>query len=313
MAERDTGPQQLDRRSVRARFSAASQSYDAAARLQAIVRAELLSRVGELRIAPRVVLDLGAGTGHGARALKQRYPAALVIASDLAPGMLAQAGALLGWRERWLGGGWGHRFERVAADTRALPLAAGCAQLAFSNLMLQWCDDLAPAFAEIRRVLAPGAAFAFASFGPATLQELRAAWAAVDDAPHVHRFLDVHDVGDALLRAGFEQPVLDVDTHQLDYDSVRELMRDLQRIGAVNAAHDRRRGLLGRRALARLEAAYEPLRNDGRLPSTWEVIYAMAWAPQAIERPQSGAATDLTLAVIPVDSIGRRRRDGAAT
>jgi malonyl-CoA O-methyltransferase len=315
MAERDTGPQQLDRRSVRARFSAASQSYDAAARLQAIVRAELLSRVGELRIAPRVVLDLGAGTGHGARALKQRYPAALVVAADLAPGMLAQAGALLGWRERWFGGrwfggGWGHRFERVAADTRALPLAAGCAQLAFSNLMLQWCDDLAPAFAEIRRVLAPGAAFAFASFGPATLQELRAAWAAVDDAPHVHRFLDVHDVGDALLRAGFEQPVLDVDTHQLDYDSVRELMRDLQRIGAVNAAHDRRRGLLGRRALARLEAAYEPLRSDGRLPSTWEVIYAVAWAPQAIERPPSGATADPTLAVIPVDQIGRRRRDG---
>lgn len=315
MAEHDTGLPQLDRRSVRARFSAAGQSYDAAARLQAIVRAELLSRVGELRIEPRIVLDLGAGTGHGARALKQRYPAALVVAADLAPGMLAQAGTLLGWRERWFGGrwfggGWGHRFERVAADTRALPLAAGCAQLAFSNLMLQWCDELAPAFAEIRRVLAPGAAFAFTSFGPATLQELRAAWAAVDDAPHVHRFLDIHDVGDALLRAGFEQPVLDVDTHQLDYDSVLELMRDLQRIGAVNAARDRRRGLLGRRALARLDAAYEPLRSGGRLPSTWEVIYGVAWAPSRRAPAPADPAQDPALAVIPVDRIGRRRRDG---
>jgi malonyl-CoA O-methyltransferase len=315
MRDADTPAARLDRARVRARFSAASSGYDAAARLQAVVRAELLQRVGELRIAPRVVLDLGAGTGHAARALKQRYPASLVIAADLAPGMLAQAGALLGWRERWFGGrwfggGWGHRFERVAADTRALPLAPGCAQLAFSNLMLQWCDDLAPAFGEIARVLEPGGAFAFATFGPATLQELRAAWATVDDLPHVHRFLDMHDVGDALMRAGFEQPVLDVDTHQLDYASVVELMRDLQRIGAVNADRERRRSLLGRGTLAKLAAAYEPLRGARGLPSTWEVVYGLAWAPTA----RRAAASDSTLAVIPLDQIGQRRRDagGAA-
>jgi malonyl-CoA O-methyltransferase len=311
MPDDDTIPARLDRARVRARFSAASSGYDAAARLQAVVRAELLQRAGELRIAPKVVLDLGAGTGHAARALKQRYPASLVIAADLAPGMLVQAGALLGWRERWFGGGWGHRFERVAADTRALPLASGCAQLAFSNLMLQWCDDLAPAFGEIARVLEPGGAFAFATFGPATLQELRAAWATVDDLPHVHRFLDMHDVGDALMRAGFEQPVLDVDTHQLDYPGVIELMRDLQRIGAVNADRDRRRSLLGRGTLAKLTATYEPLRGARGLPSTWEVVYGLAWAP-AMRRAtaaDAGAAADATLAIIPLDQIGRRRRD----
>lgn len=314
MRDADSVPGGLDRARVRARFSAASVHYDAAARLQAVVRAELLQRVGELRIAPQVVLDLGAGTGHAARTLKQRYPASLVVAVDLAPGMLAQAGALLGWRERWFGGrwfggGWGHRFERVAADTRALPLAPGCAQLAFSNLMLQWCDDLAPAFGEIARVLDARSAFAFATFGPATLQELRAAWATVDDAPHVHRFLDMHDVGDALMQAGFEQPVLDVDTHQLDYDSVIDLMRDLQRIGAVNADRHRRRGLLGRSSLAKLAAAYEPLRTTRGLPSTWEVIYGVAWAP-AVRRTREAAA-DATLAVIPLEQIGRRRRDDA--
>jgi malonyl-CoA O-methyltransferase len=307
MPDRDAAQGQLDRSRVRERFSAASHGYDAAARLQAVVRAELLGRVGDLRIAPRVVLDLGAGTGHAAQALKRRYPASLVVAADLAPGMLAQAGALLGWRERWFGGRFGQRFERVAADTRALPLADGCAQLVFSNLMLQWCDDLAPACAEVMRVLEAGGAFAFATFGPATLQELRAAWATVDDAPHVHRFLDMHDVGNALLHAGFEQPVLDVDTHQLDYDSVVELMRDLQRIGAVNADRDRPRGLTGRGALAKVAAAYEPLRAGGRLPSTWEVIYGLAWAPAS--RRASAADTDGALAVIPIDRIGRRRRD----
>jgi malonyl-CoA O-methyltransferase len=304
----------LERRHIRARFSAASGRYDAAARLQRIVRVELLERVAELRVAPRVVLDLGAGTGHAARVLKQRFPRALVVAADLAPGMLVQAGRLLGWRERgparWFGrsfGAWiGARFERLAADACALPLRAGSINLVFSNLMLQWCDDLAEPFAELVRVMAPGGALAFSTFGPATLQELRAAWAAVDSAPHVHRFLDVHDVGDALLRAGFEQPVLDVDTHELAYASVRDLMRDLKSVGAGNAASGRARGLTGRGALTRVEAAYEPLRRDALLPATWEVIYGVAWAPAA--RPAARAAPRPTAeSAVPVEAIRRRR------
>lgn len=304
----------LERRRVGARFSAASASYDSAARLQRLVRGELLERLGELRIAPRVVLDLGAGTGHAARALKQRFPRSLVVAVDLAPGMLAQAGRLLGWRERgparWFGGRLGARvgarFERVAADARMLPLRAATVDLVFSNLMLQWCDDPAEPFAELARVMAGGGVLAFSTFGPATLQELRAAWAAVDSTPHVHRFLDMHDVGDALLRAGFEQPVLDVDTHELGHESVLALMRELRRMGAGNAAAGRARGLLGRGALARLEAAYEPLRRDALLPSTWEVIYGVAWAPP----PGKSATTHLDgtgETVVPVGAIGRRR------
>jgi malonyl-CoA O-methyltransferase len=308
----------LERHRIGARFSAASGRYDDAARLQRIVRAELLERVTELKVAPHVVLDLGAGTGHAARTLKQRFPRALVVAADLAPGMLAEAGRLLGWRERgparWFGGRLGERvgarFERVGADARALPLRAGSIDLVFSNLMLQWCDDPVEPFAELRRVMAPGGALAFSTFGPATLQELRAAWAAVDSAPHVHRFLDMHDVGDALLRAGLEQPVLDVDTHELAYATVRELMRDLQQIGAGNAANGRARGLMGRSALARLEAAYESLRRDGLLPSTWEVIYGIAWAPTAARRASAvtGPAAESTVLVGAIRH--RRAADG---
>ncbi len=304
----------LERRRVRARFSAASGRYDTVARLQRIVRNELLERVAELRIAPGVVLDLGAGTGHAARMLKQRFPRALVVAADLAPGMLVQAGHLLGWRERgparWFGGSlgaWiGARFERLGADACALPLRAGSIDLVFSNLMLQWCDDPAEPFAELVRVMAPGAALAFSTFGPSTLRELRAAWAAVDSSPHVHRFLDMHDVGDALLRAGFEQPVLDVDTHELAYASVRDLMSDLKTLGASNAARGRARGLTGRGALARLEAAYEPLRRDALLPATWEVIYGVAWAPAA-RRTASAATGPASERAVPIEAIRRRR------
>ncbi len=303
-------PMRLERGRIAARFSAASEQYDAAARLQRIVRLELLARVAELKVAPRVVLDLGAGTAHAARALKQRFPRALVIAADLAPGMLAAAGRLLGWRERgparWFGGRLapyvGARFERLGADARALPLRGGSIDLVFSNLMLQWCDDPLEPFAELARVMAPGAALAFSTLGPATLQELRAAWARVDSLPHVHRFLDMHDVGNALLRTGFEQPVLDVDIHELSYGSVRELMRDLQRLGAGNAAQGRARGLMGRGVLARLEAAYEPLRRAARLPSTWEVIYGVAWAPAAAVARGPARET-----AVPIAAIARHR------
>lgn len=303
------GAEALERARVRARFSAASASYDAAARLQRIVRAELLERVGGLGITPRVVLDLGAGTGHATRALKQRFPASLVVAADLAPGMLQQAGRLLGWRERLLGGRFGLPFERVAADAQRLPFASRSVDLVFSNLMLQWCPDLSLPCGEIARVLAAGGAFAFSTFGPGTLQELRAAWAEVDAGPHVHRFLDMHDVGAALMQAGLQQPVLDVDTHELAYDQVLDLMRDLQRIGAGNAAATRARGLTGRAALARMTAAYERLRQSGSLPSTWEVIYGLAWAADAGRRDTRGTGEAAEVRV-PLERIGRRMREG---
>lgn len=302
-SERHDFPFQLERRRIGRRFSEASGTYDSAARLQAVVRTELLERLPNFKTQPRRVLDLGAGTGHATLELKRRYRDALVVGIDLAPGMLREAGQRLGWRERWLGGRLvgrrSARFERVAGDAYRLPLADRSIGLVFSSLMLQWCDDLGAALAEIHRVLEPGGLLLFSSFGPATLHELRAAWAAVDDAPHVNRFLDMHDVGDALLRAGLEQPVLDTDTHELQYDTVLELMRDLQRIGANNVAAGRRRGLTGRRALAAMADAYEKFRRDAALPATYEVVYGVAWAGTS----ESVAEEH----VVPLSALGRRR------
>ncbi|HPM25465.1 MAG TPA: malonyl-ACP O-methyltransferase BioC [Phycisphaerae bacterium] len=301
----------MERHRIGRRFSAASHSYDGAARLQRVVRNELLERLPNFKVAPRCVLDLGAGTGHATLELKRRYRDALVVGVDLAPGMLREAGQRLGWRERWLGGRLagrrGARFERVAGDAYRLPLADHSIDLVFSSLMLQWCDDLDAAFAEIRRVLQPGGLLLFSSFGPATLQELRAAWAAVDDAPHVNRFLDMHDVGNALMQAGLEQPVLDTDTHELQYDTPLELMRDLQRIGANNVAAGRRRGLTGRHALAAMSAKYETLRRDGALPATYEVVYGVAWAAAGPSPSPSGVRNDANEHVVPLSALSRRR------
>jgi malonyl-CoA O-methyltransferase len=284
----------LDRRAVARAFDRASSGYDAAAALQERVRNELLGRLDELRIEPQNVLDLGAGTGHAARALKRRYPKALVAAVDIAPGMLERARA----QSRWL-----RRFERVRGDAYSLPFRDGAFELVFSSLMLQWCDDLDAAFTEIARVLAPGGLLLFSTFGPGTLAELREAWAA-SGAPgnHVNHFFDPHALGSALMHAGLAEPVLDVDRIIMRYPDTLALMRELKAIGAHNVTQGRARGLTGRQRLAAMSKAYEAQRRDGSLPATWEVIHASSWGAEHSTRAGQAPRE----ALISPNSIRRR-------
>ncbi|MGH8276042.1 MAG: malonyl-ACP O-methyltransferase BioC, partial [Steroidobacteraceae bacterium] len=230
------------------------------------------------RCEPGVVLDLGAGTGRVTRELGRRYRRALVIALDIAPGMLREARRNQGlWR----------RFARLCGDALRLPLADASVDVVFSNLMLQWCEPLAAALAEVRRVLRPDGFFAFSTFGPDTLKELREAWAQADGLNHVNYFPDLHEVGDALSRVGLAEPVLDVDRIELGYPDALALMRDLKAIGAHNVTAGRPRALMGRGRLARMSAAYEALRRENRLPATYEVIYGASWG--AAGRPAAAA------------------------
>jgi malonyl-CoA O-methyltransferase len=264
----------LDASRVRRSFDRAAATFDAAAVLHAEVRDNLLARLDLMAVAPRVVMDAGAGTGHAARALKRRYPKALVIALDSSQRMLRAAGH----RQLWL-----RRFARVQADAERLPLADGSVDLILSNLMLQWCNPDS-VFAEFRRVLAPQGLLCFTTLGPDTLRELRAAWRQVDSHTHVNQFIDMHDLGDALVRGGFASPVLDVERYTLTYLDVPKLAADLKATGAHNATAGRARGLTGRRQFAALQAAYEAFRQEGRLPATYEVVFGHAWTPVTAAR-----------------------------
>jgi malonyl-CoA O-methyltransferase len=286
----------LDVGRVRHSFSDAARAYDEAAVLQKRVRDELLGRLDVLTMAPRTVVDLGAGTGHAAAALRRRYGDSRVIAVDIALGMLAEAG-----RRQTLF----RRFHRVAGDAAAIPLRDGAADMIFSNLMLQWCNDPDRVLRECRRALRPGGVLHFTTLGPDTLIELRRSWQAADPGhAHVSRFIDMHDLGDALVRAGFAEPVLDVERYTLSYDDARALMRDLKTIGAHNATAGRARGMTGKSVLGRMLETYETYRRDGKLPATYEVVFAQAWSPEGPARPGRPAPGDEV--VVPLSRLGRR-------
>jgi malonyl-CoA O-methyltransferase len=223
--------------------------------MEAEVGARMLGRLDYVKIAPRRILDAGSGPAREAKALMRRYPGAQYLALDYALPMLRDG------RRRF--------FERkifLCADMARLPLAEGSAELVWSNMALHWAADPAAALREFERVLAPGGLLMFSTLGPDTLKELRAA----AGAARVHAFVDMHDVGDMLVSAGFAAPVMDMEMIQVQYGGNSDLLADLRASGQTSARADRARGLAGRAFGARLRAALAPR-------ASYEVVYGHAW------------------------------------
>ena len=301
----------FDAKQVRRAFSRSAASYDAAAQLQHAVEARLLESLDYLddpalqREPPQRVLDLGCGTGRASIAMQKRWPKAQIVSLDLALPMLRQARGTSARSMGWLSNPFARKPAQVCADARALPLAEASVDVLFSNLCVQWVEDLDALFAGFRRVLKPNGLLLVSTFGPETLWELRDAFAHADAAPHVSPFADIAGFGDALVRAGFRQPVLDREEEATHYPDLPALMRELRAIGATNALASRRHTLTGRSRFATAASAYETHRDAQGLPATWETITAMAWAPEAGTPLREG---DVDVASIPLSRIPIRRR-----
>ena len=266
----------IDKRLLRRSFERAAAGYDAAAVLQHEVCRRMLSRLSYIKHEPAAILDAGTGTGNVIAALRARYPQARLYALDIALAMLRHARARLPWWRRLAGSG----VLPLCGDIERLPLRNGAVGMVWSNLALQWTSEPQHAFAEMRRVLAPGGLLMFSTFGPDTLKELRQAYQGVDHYTHVNRFIDMHDLGDMLLHCDFAEPVMDMEYMTLTYADARALMRDLKAIGAHNMTAGRPLGMTARATLAAVERNYEAWRRDSRLPATFEVVYGHAWVPQ---------------------------------
>jgi malonyl-CoA O-methyltransferase len=261
-----------DKRAARRGFDRAAASYDEHAGVQQEVGRRLLDHLEGINIRPGRIVDLGCGTGANLEALGRRYPGAQVIGVDYSAGMLCRARRRAPWWRRFAGGG----SPLVRADAERLPFAAAASDFTFSNLALHWCDP-EPFFAEAARTLATGGLFLFSTFGPDTLRELRSAFSAVDEAAHVHSFIDMHDLGDALVHAGFGDPVMEMETLTVEYADVAAIARELQATGSANAMAGRPRGLMAPGRWKRMVQRYEAQRRGGALPATCEVVYGHAW------------------------------------
>ena len=275
-------------RAARRAFDRA-RSFESACFIHDETRSRLLERLELVRLDPRLAVDLGSATGRGAEGLAGRYPNARVLAVDTSVGMLRAAAANAA-----------ERFDAVAGDAAALPLRAGSVDVLLANLVLPWSrpDRL---FAEAARVLADGGALLFATLGPDSLQEVRTAFAAVDDRIHVHAAFDMHDLGDLALAAGLAEPVLDVDRIEVTYADVASLMRDLRAAGGVNVAGGRRRTLTGPRRWSRF-VEHLPRGADGRFAVTMELILGQAWGRGAVA-PRDPSGSEI---LVPVTRIKRR-------
>jgi malonyl-CoA O-methyltransferase len=292
-------PPLFDRRRLQHSFGRAAAGYAEVAMLQRESESRLLEQLEVLEDrVPARILDVGSGPGRASGVMKGRWPKAEVVAMDIALPMLGEVPRHTRfWRP----------VRRVCGEAASLPFADASFDVVFSNMCVQWVPELPVALTEFRRVLKPGGLLLFTSFGPDTLVELREAYLAAGESdPPLSPFAAIQQVGDALVSAGFRNPVLERENFNLSYSDVKSLMRELRAIGAGDARSHRARGLGGKERQKRMIAAYEALRGaDGQLPSTWEVIGAMAWAPPPGTPLRTGSAE---IATFPADRIPRRKK-----
>lgn len=259
----------LDKAKIKRSFSAASLTYDSAAKLQRDTGRALLDSI-DVKSCHGVIVDLGCGTGFlTAELLKSMLQPNLnaIVTLDIAWPMLLQARDKLGQQRQ---------VHYVCADAERLPLAEQSADCIFSNLALQWCGNSEAFFTGIKRIIRPGGQLAFSTFGPQTLWELKNAWAQADDYRHVNEFYGVEQLKHFLQRAGFGAIGITTKTCRQHYDSVFELMQELKSLGAHNIAAGRNKTMTGKKQLQTMLAAYEHYRSESGIPATFETLLVSA-------------------------------------
>lgn len=262
-------PPRLDKKAVKKSFNRSALSYNKAAVLQHEVLERLTERLDYINLKPNTILDIGCGTGKGIKRLNKQYSKAKVIGFDLAFNMLQQSKKEFGLL---------NKSRLINADMEKLPIQKDSIDLIFSNLAIQWVNDLEQTLQEFKRIGRSEGLLMFTTFGPNTLWELNDSWQKIDQTPHVHRFIDMHDIGDILVRSGFAEPVMDSETIAMQYPTFKEVLVDLKNIGANNADKQRSKGLMTPSKFKSLENEYKKVGfKDNQYQASFEIIYGHAW------------------------------------
>jgi len=262
-------PPRLDKTAIKKSFNRSALSYNKAAVLQHEVLSRLTERLDYINLVPTSVLDMGCGTGKGIKRLLKQYPKAKVIGFDLSFNMLQQSTKEFSFFKK---------SRLINADMEKLPIKNDSIDLIFSNLAIQWVNDLEQTLQEFKRIGRANGLLMFTTFGPSTLWELNESWQQLDKTPHVHRFMDMHDIGDLLVGSGFAEPVMDSETITMHYPTFKEVLIDLKNIGANNADKQRSKGLMTPSKLKTLENHYKKVGfKDNKYQASFEIIYGHAW------------------------------------
>jgi len=275
-------------KSVCKAYNRCAPQYETFAVVQRVIGERLLERLDYLNVEPQRILDVGCGTGFFMAALKARYPNAMVVGFDLAFAMLKEARQAL------------RTMDLVGGQLQALPFADGAFDLIFSNQVIHWAYPLDGIFAEMKRVLSPSGCLFFSTLGPDSLKEIRDIWAGIDTHLHVNDFVDMHEVGDALVRAKLADPVVDMEKITLHYRERAAMLYALKQQGSRNINARRSKSMTGKMKWRTFEAAIDHIiTTQGVFPLTYEVVYGHAW--QALV--QTSSVSDSGDVYIPVSML----------
>lgn len=251
-------------KALKSALNRTAKTYDAHAKVAKLTGETLLERLQILKSKPKKILDLGSGTGQMSEHLSKIYPDADIYNLDLAEQRLQISKK-------------NEQTFAICANAHLLPFPNESFDLVVSNLCWHWLDDPEQAINEAHRILKPKGAILFSTLGPDTLYELRSAFAKISPHPHINLFFDMHDLGDALLKAGFSDPVMDVEYFNLEFKDLEQLLTMLKNTGEGNYLQSRFQGLSSKNLKTQLKAAYEKYKQNDTYPATIEVIYALAF------------------------------------
>jgi malonyl-CoA O-methyltransferase len=257
----------LDYTALKKGFNRTAKTYKAHAKIAHSTQLILLERLDTLKIKPKRILDVGSGSSTLGSELIQRYPQAEIFNLDLAEQRLQLAQSKRTINKQFF----------ICADAHALPFTSQSFDLIVSNLCWYWMDHLGQAIYEAQRVLKVDGTLLFTTLGPDTLRELRAAFYEISPNPHINHFFDMHDIGDALLKAGFADPVMDVEYLTQDFNGLTAIFRMLQKTGETNYLKLRHRAMTSKKIFKGMRHCYKKFKNQKTYPATFEIIFGYAW------------------------------------